>query len=83
MAKAKKNIVSIIDKALIGWVGLPIEKAKIQSQFREAVELSAIKQSMSLGILDEMGNPTERVIKLLAEYHEKENPILIGQSKLF
>lgn len=73
-------MVEQLGEALESWVSAPYEVAIKQTHFRLAVELSAIKQCMEMGILDEFGEPVERVRKLIDEYHGRTP---IGQQTLF
>jgi len=66
---SKKTTVEVIDSALKSWERLPIEIAKKQKHFNMAQDLSAIRQCINLGILDERGEISERTANLIREYH--------------
>lgn len=66
---SKKTTIEQINNALKSWERLPIEIAKKQRHFKMAQDLSAIRQSIQLGILNERGEISERTANLICEYH--------------
>jgi len=67
MARRKLDLVKGISEALEGWEKMPKEKQEIQLQFQLAVELSAIKQGIELGILDADGEISDKTTRLIRE----------------
>lgn len=71
MPKKKLDLAKGIGEALESWLALPLERQKIQLQFRLAVEFSAIKHAIELGILDDNGEISDRTHRLIREAKSK------------
>jgi hypothetical protein len=66
---SKKTTIEHINSALKSWERLPVDVAKKQRHFKMAQDLSAVRQCINFGILNERGEISERTAKLIREYH--------------